>query len=76
MTAENLRAVVTGGISFATPNEPEPPAQPETCFRLHDKPELKWLEWAPHISITNAVVSTPGSPAAIDLDNLNQAPKQ
>jgi paraquat-inducible protein B len=76
MTAENLRAVVTGGISFATPETPDTLASPGTSFILHDKPEVKWMDWSPRISITNAAVSTPGNPAAIDLDNLNQAPKQ
>jgi paraquat-inducible protein B len=76
MTAENLRAVVTGGISFATPVAPDALAAPGTSFALHDKPEVKWLDWSPRISITNAVIATPGNPAAIDVDNLNQAPKQ
>ena len=75
MTAENLRAVVTGGVSFATPSNPDALASPGTSFTLHNKPEAKWLDWEAHITITNAAVSTPGNPATIDFDNLSQAPK-
>jgi paraquat-inducible protein B len=76
MSAENLRAVVTGGIAFATPGAPAALAPPGTSFTLHDKPEAKWMDWSPHVSITNAAVSTPGNPAVLDLENINQAPKQ
>jgi paraquat-inducible protein B len=75
MTAENLRAVVTGGVSFATPNEPEDAAPPGMSFALHEKPELKWLEWTPRIAITNAAVSSASQPS-LDLENVNQPPKQ
>lgn len=70
MTAENLRAVVTGGLAFATPDEPQDVAAPGTVFELHERAESKWLEWAPSIRITNAAVSSASAPA-MDLQNLN-----
>lgn len=75
MTAENLRAVVSGGVSFSTPNTPEGPAPAGTSFELHEKPEEKWLEWAPVINLTKVEVAAPANPE-LDLDNVNQTPKQ
>lgn len=75
MTAENLKAVVTGGLSFATPNVPDIPAAPGMTFVLYEKPDEKWLDWAPHINITNTSVSTPGNAPAMDLENVNQGQK-
>ena len=76
MTAENLRAVVTGGIAFATPDDPGSPAGTGTLFALHDRPEDQWLEWSPHLSITNATVSVPGNEAIMDLNSVGQSQKQ
>ena len=76
MTAENLRAVVTGGISFATPNDPAEPAPAGTVFTLFEKPEEKWLAWSPHLENNKTTVSTHGNSAGIDLENMNQVPKQ
>jgi paraquat-inducible protein B len=76
MTAENLRAVVTGGISFATPNEPGAPAAAGSIFPLYERPEEKWLGWSPRIAITNAAASTTPSPAPLGLENVNPAPRQ
>lgn len=76
VSAENLRSVVTGGVAFATPNDPAGLAPPGMTFVLNEKPDVKWLEWSPHIHITNAAVVTPGNAASIDLENLNQGQKQ
>lgn len=76
MSAENLKAVVTGGISFATPNDPAETATSGATFVLHERPEVKWLEWAPYVEITNAAVSTRGYPSGLDLENVNQTQKQ
>jgi paraquat-inducible protein B len=75
MTAENLRSVITGGIAFATPNEAGERAPAGTIFTLHEIPEERWLAWSPHLDLTNATVSTPGNPALIDLNNVNQPQK-
>ncbi|HZL13159.1 MAG TPA: MlaD family protein [Verrucomicrobiae bacterium] len=76
MTAENLRSIVTGGIAFATPNEPGPPAPPETIYVLHEKPEEEWLAWSPRMNITNATVSTPGTSPSFDFNDASQSQKQ
>lgn len=76
MNAENLRAVVTGGIAFATPDDAGPPASVGTLFALHERPEDQWLAWSPHLNITNATVSVPGNEAIVDLNNMSQSQKQ
>lgn len=75
MTAENLRSVVTGGIAFATPNDPGDPAPAGTAFDLFEKPDDKWLDWSPHLVITNATVSAGNSPS-IDFNSVSQPQKQ
>jgi paraquat-inducible protein B len=52
---ESLRSLITGGIVFATPDDPNsPPAKDGTIFLLHEKPREEWLEWAPRIPIPPA----------------------
>ena len=51
IAAESTEALVSGGISFATPDTLEKKAPPETSFRLYDKPEDAWLGWAPAIEL-------------------------
>jgi len=52
---ESLRSLITGGIAFATPNDPnDPPARDGTIFVLHDKPQKEWLDWMPKIPIPPA----------------------
>jgi len=75
MSAENLKAVLTGGISFATPDDSDGPAPAGTTFTLAERPDEKWLGWSPYLEITNAAIATPGNAGAIDLQNINQ-PKQ
>jgi len=59
---ESLRSLVTGGISFATPDSPAaPPAKDGTVFPLHRDPRKEWLQWAPRIAI--APESDPDEPA-------------
>jgi paraquat-inducible protein B len=49
---ESLRSLATGGIAFATPDDPkDPPAKNGTSFLLYNKPEKEWLEWAPKIPL-------------------------
>jgi len=61
-SAHGVQTLVTGGISFATPNTPEPPAQNGTAFRLYDKAQEEWLAWSPFIPLgpdrTNTVSET------------------
>jgi paraquat-inducible protein B len=49
---DSPRTLVTGGIAFATPENPNlPPARDGMTFVLHDKPEDDWLRWAPKITL-------------------------
>jgi paraquat-inducible protein B len=49
---DSPRALFTGGIAFATPEDPNlPPARDGTIFVLHDKPADDWLRWAPKITV-------------------------
>jgi paraquat-inducible protein B len=52
INVESLRALLTGGIAFATPEDSKTPVVKEgTVFLLHDKPQKEWLEWSPKIPI-------------------------
>lgn len=52
VNVESLRALVAGGVAFATPNGAKAqPAKEGTVFPLYDKPKQEWLEWAPEIRI-------------------------
>jgi len=46
-----LEALVAGGISFATPEDPTlaPMAKPGQKFIVADKPQPEWLKWSPSI---------------------------
>jgi paraquat-inducible protein B len=49
--AKSLKALISGGVAFATPDNPGPPARPDTAFRLYEKPEDQWRTWAPAIKL-------------------------
>ena len=50
---ESLLSLMSGGISFATPDNDKMGAQakPFETFTLHDKPKRKWLKWKPEIPL-------------------------
>ena len=50
---ESLRALVTGGVEFATPPN-SARAKAGTVFFLHEQPKKEWLAWAPQIKIAPA----------------------
>jgi paraquat-inducible protein B len=50
LNIESLRAIIAGGIEFASP-EGSPPAKPGTAFFLHSSPRKEWLGWNPKIRI-------------------------
>jgi paraquat-inducible protein B len=54
MSAESFKALVIGGIAFATPQSPGIPVTNGVAFPLNDKVDRKWLKWSPAITITNA----------------------
>jgi paraquat-inducible protein B len=54
ISVESLKSLLTGGIAFATPEDPDmAPAKDGTIFALHDKPQREWLEWRPRIPIAS-----------------------
>lgn len=55
VSAESAQSLLSGGIAFATPGVQTPQAAPNTAFRIYDKPEKAWLDWAPaiHLNPTN-----------------------
>ena len=48
---ESLRALLDGGIAFATPDKGGKPVKPGAVFALHEGPKEEWREWAPHIRL-------------------------
>ena len=47
---ESLRALIAGGIEFASPDN-SPRAKPGTVYFLHESPRREWLAWAPRIPV-------------------------
>jgi len=47
---ESLRALIAGGIEFASP-EGAPPAKQGTVFFLHKHAEPQWLAWSPKLPL-------------------------
>jgi paraquat-inducible protein B len=50
---ESLRALVTGGIEFASPPN-SGRAKGGTVFFLHSEAKKEWLSWAPQIKLAPA----------------------
>jgi len=50
---ESLRALVTGGVEFASPPG-SARAKPGTIFFLYEEPKKQWLAWAPQIKLAPA----------------------
>jgi paraquat-inducible protein B len=47
---ESFRALLAGGIEFASP-EKSPQAKPGATFFLHASPQKEWLGWSPKIPV-------------------------
>jgi paraquat-inducible protein B len=62
MSAESLKALVIGGIAFATPPSPGILATNGDIFSLNEKVDKKWLKWSPAIDIKNAPAKVSQSP--------------
>jgi len=52
---QSVEAILFGGVGFATPEteDAEDPVPQGYIFELYDKPEEKWLEWQPELSVAN-----------------------
>jgi paraquat-inducible protein B len=53
VNVESLKSVISGGLTFATPDEPKgaEPVKDGAIFRVYDEPKKEWLEWAPVIRL-------------------------
>ena len=51
---DSLKALLIGGVAFATPEEPASPARMGQHFALADKPKDEWLTWQPSLLIGQA----------------------
>jgi paraquat-inducible protein B len=72
MNAESLKALVIGGIAFATPPSPGTLASNGSTFPLNEKVDGKWLKWSPAIAITNAQAKASQSPpSSLLLNSMN-----
>lgn len=51
---ESLKSLVTGGLSFATPEvgKGSEPVKDGSIFALYDEPKKEWLEWSPAIPLS------------------------
>jgi paraquat-inducible protein B len=47
----SLSSLLSGGIAFATPDEPAPAAAAGSVFTVHDQPDDNWFKWTPSISL-------------------------
>lgn len=64
ISAESAKTLLSGGIEFGTPNEPEAAVTNGAVFRLYDKPEDAWKNWAPAIRL-NLPAQAPEGAAAL-----------
>jgi len=72
MGAESLKALVIGGIAFATPTTTGTLATNGDIFPLNDKVDGQWLKWSPAITITNAPArSAQSPPSSLLLNSVN-----
>lgn len=52
---ESLRALVAGGVEFATPNDAGGKRVKDgAAFTLYDEPRKEWLGWSPQIRLSHA----------------------
>jgi hypothetical protein len=56
---ESLKALLAGGVAFATPETHGAQAADGSHFALHDKPEEAWLAWRPAVRLGPADVGPP-----------------
>jgi len=56
---ESLRALLAGGVAFATPETQGAPAADGSYFALHDKPDDAWLGWRPWVRLRPADITPP-----------------
>jgi paraquat-inducible protein B len=55
VNVESLQSLISGGLSFATPDGPKAgeAAKDGAIFALYEEPKKEWLGWAPAIPLAN-----------------------
>jgi paraquat-inducible protein B len=77
ISAESFKALVIGGIAFATPPPPGILTSNGSTFPLNKKVDDKWLQWSPFIEITNtSPTAAQSSPSSLLLNSVNPDSKQ
>jgi paraquat-inducible protein B len=74
---ESLKALLAGGVAFATPETQGAQAADGSHFALHDKPEEAWLAWRPAVRLGPAETLPPLpriAPAATGFSVEDSAP--
>ena len=51
MSAKSLATLFSGGIEFASPDDPGPAAAEGQAFPLELEPKKEWLKWAPKVAL-------------------------
>ena len=60
LSMESLESLIAGGIAFATPDDPGARVANNSYFKIAEKPEDRWLNWAPRIkTAASAVLKAP-----------------
>lgn len=73
ISAESAKTLLSGGIAFGTPTEPEKPVTNGTLFRLYDKPEDAWKNWAPLIKLNlPGQAPTNGLPSQLNSETVSK----
>ena len=72
ISAESAQTLISGGISFATPQELQAMATNGTEFRLNDKAEDAWAGWSPAIPLKAVPEAVIASPAGSRLNGLGE----
>lgn len=53
---DSLRALLVGGVAFATPEGAAEPVSTGQRFELHAKAREDWLAWTPHLPVGHALL--------------------
>jgi len=69
----SLKSLVLGGVSFATPNDPGPPATAGRRFELEPKARDRWRSWSPKIQLPSEPAATAASSGS-DATDKGQTP--
>ncbi|HET6250343.1 MAG TPA: hypothetical protein VFE47_21835 [Tepidisphaeraceae bacterium] len=64
ISAQSFKALMSGGLDFATPDTSQKAALPGTSFRLYEKAKDEWLGWSPAIELDKKIPAVPPTPIA------------